>query len=398
MNNKNEVDIANFLYLNSIKYKYQDETFIIENNNKSSYISFKKVENEFDNIYLELKDIFGNNYIEKLIYELIKRRYPLELKSDEEIYNELKDSTINNYFNEFINKYLIPLLKHYDKEQNFLKTKLNNEQKIVLQDIYKYYKSCLKKNNLITTNDFIKELEQEINKYRYIITDNTEITTKSKKLIILEEYKKEQNFKDNIKLLYDYKNYLLEKNIIPIKNAYLNIESLNILTKNFKKEYLKEIENNIDHQNKEIDIYLYEEQKRLHINKNISKICLEIIKNIKKPLILVESKKEIDNLILKNYFTKYNKTSLIDTNKNIIPYEEINNLKNINNDIIIPFLINDSYHDDLLAIDTDDLLKLKIYNLLIKQNNNKLILLCPKSKEKLIKKLLKSLKNIKFYN
>ena len=45
-----------------------------------------------------------------LVYELIKRRCPLEKVSDEDIYNKLKETNIDNYFNEFISKYLIPII------------------------------------------------------------------------------------------------------------------------------------------------------------------------------------------------------------------------------------------------------------------------------------------------
>ena len=144
MNNKNEVDVANFLYLNSIPYEYKNKNFVIENNDKVSYISFDKKSDENDNIYLEMKDLFGNNYIEKLIYELIKRRYPLELMPDEEIYNILKNTTEKNYFNEFITNILIPAIDCYDEEKNFSNQNLNHSQLKVLKEVYDYYKLYLK--------------------------------------------------------------------------------------------------------------------------------------------------------------------------------------------------------------------------------------------------------------
>lgn len=398
MNSKKEVDIANFLYLNSINYKYENNSFIIENNDKVSYISFDKKDDEHDNIYLEMKDLFGNNYVEKLIYELIKRRYPLELISDEEIYNILKESTINNYFSEFINKYLIPLLDHYDKSKNFNNTNLNDLQKKLLIDIYNYYKTSLDDNNLMTDNNFKNLLENNLNKYKYLIIDgDINIEPETKILKIIPDYRENQLLKENIKLTYDYKKYLIDNSALPIKNAFNNLDELEQLTEKFQKEQLKEIEKSGEFLNKKINIYLYDDNNRLLINKSISKLCLEIIKTNKKSIIVVNNKKQIDNLILKNYFSKHSPIELIDTNNNIIEYKEIKNLKNKHNTIILPFLINDSYHDSPIIKNEFEDIKINIYTILNKCQNN-LIILCPKSKEETLKKNLKKIKNIKFNN
>ena len=391
MNNKNEVDVANFLYLNSIPYEYKNKNFVIENNDKVSYISFDKKSDENDNIYLEMKDLFGNNYIEKLIYELIKRRYPLELMPDEEIYNILKNTTEKNYFNEFITNILIPAIDCYDEEKNFSNQNLNHSQLKVLKEVYDYYKLYLKKHNLITKNDFKELVEKEINFYKYIIIiGNIDINTKGKQLKIIYDYEENLIIKENIKLLYDYKKYLFDNSSIPIKHVYASELELKELTKKFKQEKLQEIVKNEEIIKKEIEVYLYDDNQRLLINKNISKLCQEIINQNKKALIAIDNKKQIDNLILKNSFSKYEKNKLIDSNKNIVSYEEISNIKTITSTIIIPFLIKDKYHENIPFNDEEIEKFSTIYHVLSKCRD-KLIIICPKSKKQNLKKNLKNI-------
>lgn len=397
MNTKEEVDIANFLYLNSIDYKYEFGAFIIENNDKTSYISFEKKEDEHDNIYLEMKDLFGNNYVEKLIYELIKRRYPLELKSDDEIYNKLKESTINNYFNDFINKYLIPLLDYYDKYHELNNLKLSDKQTKIIIEIYEYYKNYLKENNFVTQSDYQTMLENHLDKYKYIIIDgNIDVNPKTKTLKIISDYQENPLFKDNIKLTYDYKKYLIDNSTLPIKNAFHNVDELEKLTEEFEEKCLSEIENADETLKKEINIYLYEDDNRLLINKNISKLCLKIINNNKKIIIGIDKKKQIDNLVLKNYFSKHSPNKLITSNNDIIEYEEISKLKPKYNTILLPFLMCDSSTNFSVIQNEIKDIKIKIYTILNKCQKE-LIILCPKTKEEILKKSFKNVKNIKIH-
>ena len=63
--------------------------------------------------------------------------------------------------------------------------------------------------------------------------------------------------------------------------------------------------------------------------------------------------------------------------------------------IILPFLIKDSYHEDTLLNNNINNTKIILYKTLSKCRSN-LIILCPISKKKDIKRMLKDIKNIKF--
>ena len=192
MENRESVDIANFLYLNCIDYEYNNNLFIIENNDIKTYISLKKISKDLDVIYLDTNTSVENNHLETLAYQLIKRRYPLEKRSDDTIFNRLKDTTLNSYFIEFINNYLIPLIDYYDKFNSFIDINLNDEQIEVLKNIYKYYQEYLNNNKLITDNTSRELLENNVNKYKYVIINgDIEINLNTNYLKIIDNYKEE---------------------------------------------------------------------------------------------------------------------------------------------------------------------------------------------------------------
>lgn len=405
-----EVDIANFLFLNCIPYtyNYNDSSFNIKLDEKENIIYFKNekellcIKNasvDFDiNLYSSYTE--KKTYLEVLAYELIKRRYPLELISEDNLYKKLKDTSISNYFSEFINKTLIPALDYYDENKSFDNTNLNKSTKEELEYIYKIYTKYLEKYNLIN-NTILESRMYECLKesnYKYLILiGDISISTDIPYLKIIPEYREIDLVKENIKLLYDYKKYLLEKQSLPIVNTYIDNNELTTLTNNFIKDNLCIINKNLEETNKEIEVYLYEDKNRLHIYKNISISCLSIIsKENKKILIGLTSIKDINILLNNKYFTKIDKNTISSNNKNKITCMEISKIDKNYDSILLPYLITDNYHENLLIKNNYYHIKLKLF-IALNKSRNKLILLCPKSRKKELSTILRNLKNIKIH-
>ena len=392
---KQEVDIANFLYLNSIDYTYDKEgsIFLLSNNIKIKYKKETLTENKnISNniIYLYSSYIENKTYLEVLAYELIKRRYPLELLNDEKIYNKLKNTNIDNYFSEFIYKYLIPIIKYYEDNNNLNNININKESTYEFLLLYKEYHNYLKEQNLITEKELLKEIEKEIHsqKYKYLfLIGDIQLNTNLKTFTITNNYQETELIKENIKLLIDYKKYLYDNQITPITHTYLNKNEVTQLTKKFLKDNLEIINKSLEQNTKEIIIYEYNDDNRLHIYKNISEACSNIINNCNNCLISLKNIKDANILIGNNNFTKLDKNTLLTNNKTKIKIEEILKIDKIYDTIILPYLIKDNYHDEIFITDYLYNIKVMIYVALNKCRHN-LVILCPSSQKQEITNLL----------
>ncbi len=230
---KEEVDIANFLYLNSIDYEYEKsinkniknnktykpDFYIYENelfnyiehfgvdelgNNSSftekelkHYLSTLKLKKEYHKKYFD-KDLFIISYSNKdrkkiinTLREEIKRRgYTFRKRYLNEVYETLKNTSEDIYFYDFINHLLIPFISYFkgsNKDKNDFKElyKQTHDDKLllklkVIEDFYDYYETKLKENNLIDFEDMINLAYKNINNikekdlgvnYKYIIID-----------------------------------------------------------------------------------------------------------------------------------------------------------------------------------------------------------------------------------
>ena len=230
---KEEVDIANFLYLNSINYEYEKnlnkniknnksykpDFYIYENelfnyiehfgvdelgNNNSftekelkHYLYTLKLKKEYHKKYFD-KDLFilsysnkdRNTIINKLREEIKKRGYTFRKKDLDEVYNTLKNTSEDIYFYDFINNLLIPFISYFkgsnrDKDDfRELYKQIHNDKLIlelkVIEEFYDYYETKLKESNLIDFEDMInlayknitniKEKDLGVN-YKYLIID-----------------------------------------------------------------------------------------------------------------------------------------------------------------------------------------------------------------------------------
>ena len=229
---KEEVDIANFLYLNNIDYQYEKSykkldnlkiykpDFYIEQNNNYNYIEHFGIDkiNETNNHYTKeeltnylknmklkekyhcdekIEDLFiityskvlgKKNYLSVLKDSLIKKGYVLSKKDNDLVYERLKDTSEDKYINNFVNRIVIPFISYF-KRSNYklddfknIKTDndLLNKQIKVISDIYLNYESKLREKNLIDFEDmvnisykvmpYVKEKNLGVD-YKYIIID-----------------------------------------------------------------------------------------------------------------------------------------------------------------------------------------------------------------------------------
>jgi DNA helicase-4 len=232
---KEEVDIANFLYINGIDYEYEKtydkcvgdnrsykpdfhisqldkhnyiEHFGIDlNNNKNSMFTESETRKYLNS--MKLKELFHNEpdnykkfivtyskyrdedtYITHLEKELLKFGYSLLPISSEKIYYRLRDTSEDTYFSQFIDRIVIPFIKMF-KGRNYnendliwLKEKAHNigikDQIDVIEEIYNNYQGELQKQHRIDFEDMINMAYSIIPKlkeanigvdYNYIIID-----------------------------------------------------------------------------------------------------------------------------------------------------------------------------------------------------------------------------------
>ena len=229
---KEEVDIANFLYLNNIDYQYEKgykkldnlkiykPDFYIEQNNNYNYIEHFGIDkiNETNNHYTKeeltnylknmklkenyhkkekIEDLFiityskvlgKKNYLSVLKDSLIKKGYVLSKKDNDLVYERLKDTSEDKYINNFVNRIVIPFISYFKRSnyklEEFMKIKTDNDllnkQIKVISDIYLNYESKLREKNLIDFEDmvnisykvmpYVKEKNLGVD-YKYIIID-----------------------------------------------------------------------------------------------------------------------------------------------------------------------------------------------------------------------------------
>lgn len=404
MKKKEEVDIANFLYLNSIPYYYQDDTstFFVcldEKRNKIQFFS-KKASLEINNtlvdetIYLYSSYTDKKSFLEVLAYELIKRRYPLELVNEDILYNQLKDTSIYNYFSEFIRNYLIPTIDYYEKYGSLENTRLNMEQKEVIMDLYLMYDNEIEKNHYVREQDLIFRIQTDVleKNYHYLfILGDIPFDLKIPTMTVVTENQEVQLLEKNIKLLYDYKKYLYENQKIPIAHVLIDHQELSTLTTTFLRKNLDIINKVLEDNQKEILVQYYNDFNRLHVYQNISICCDNLLKNNNKNILLgFTNLGDMKLLISSGLFSKFDKNTLFIQSREKIPCEEILKISKLYDMIMIPYLIKDSYHDDFLRMDYDYHIKVMLY-IALSKCRKKLILLCPESKKYELRDILKSL-------
>ena len=396
---KEEVDIANFLYLNSIHYRYdnQNRCFHIDNGDNFDIIRYMS-ENDIiditDDIVLYSKYRDNSKPLEHLVYELIKRRYPMEKLSEEILYNRLKDTCEDGYFSKLLSNTIIPILDNYE---DFNKNNVDLDKKMVIRDIYTYYKNYLDNNKLIDRNDMINIIKNRLNddeNYVVLLEGSDKILTKykfdnifDKCMIINYDYIEDSFVSNNIKNIYDYKKYLKTQKKIPINNVYINYLEIENITKEFIRINNDSIDKSFD--NSKILIYYYDDNKRLMIHKNKGTTMREIMNDIKENiLVLGTSLKNRDIIFDSQYFSINSKNEIVSKENNKVKidyYLFSDKINKIYDYIILDNIMKDKYMDTDTINDLEK--RKKIYSYMMKCRN-KIIIICPTSKKENMNNLL----------
>lgn len=171
---KEEVDIANYLYLHNIRYKIinKDRNYFKINNLVFYYSN--SIEEDTDDKYFKLYKKYKSGNLLSHLKKLLKQNNIEEIVMDKNILrNKLKNDSANIYYKEFIDKIVSPYIDS------------NNKDNKLLNNFKKNYLTHLKDNNLIDEYILINKISKnkEYNT-KYLIMDNNYINTDSIKLII----------------------------------------------------------------------------------------------------------------------------------------------------------------------------------------------------------------------
>ena len=285
LRSKEEVDIANFLYLHNINYTYELSYTEIVNNTKihpdffikqmelENYIEHFGVDQNLDNkMYdkkelasylntLKLKQTYinekdkskkfiityskyndGTTYLINLENQLKDRGYTLSQRTDEEVFKTLMDTDTEGYFSNFIYKILISFIstfkiynyhiedfyKLFDYADFELKKQL-----IVLKPIYMYYQKELEKKHYIDFDDMINL------SYEIIPTMKEKNLGVDYDYLIIDEYQDISNQRYNLtKLLAD----LFQAKIMAVGDDWQTIYSFSGANINLFKDFKEHVE------------------------------------------------------------------------------------------------------------------------------------------------------------
>ncbi len=234
---KIEVSIANFLYVNNIKYVYNNSFYLTDYN---VYISYKNNIKSKNNIIINTKYL----NIQSLINELLSYKVKINPVSNKELLKILKN---NGFYIEMssIFETLINLIKNNNQNiKNVKKLKLNHNDKVLLsllEPIYLRYNEYLKINNLIDFNDMINlstnciKENLFIHNYKYVIVDeyqdishgrfNLLMSLRNQKFYKLfcvgDDWQSIYRFSgSDISLITNYEKYVGSSYITRIENTY----------------------------------------------------------------------------------------------------------------------------------------------------------------------------------
>ncbi len=397
MSNETEVNIANFLYLNNINYIYikENHLFSLKEGLQIHYINQEKddllnISPKEKDIYLYQKYKSEKKTLEVLTYELIKRRYPMEKKEEEEIYNTLKKTTMDSYITEFISKTLIPLTE----DSNIIE-KYNSNQKQELTKILTYYQKSLIKNNYIEEKTLNQRTEKELENTYPIFLNITNIIPKKNYLIIVENNYQNTILNSQLKLKLEYKNYLKQKKWFIFPDTYLSFEELTQLTEQFLQENITSLNQIICNQKAKIKVFFYQDNDYFKEKESLALTINNLLNKLDKNNVeIILSKKEEISELIKNSIFKYQSTTTISNNKEHYNCSTIEQSKKKYQNIILPFFINNTFNELQTKKEIYEK-KLFLATCIINTKEN-IFILSPISKEQQTKSFLKNFKNITY--
>lgn len=392
-----EVDIANFLYLNGISYHYTPEThlFLLENGLQCFYLNqevndFTLSTNQKDSISLYQKYQSGKKTLEVLTYELIKRRYPMEKQDEKKIYHTLKMTTMDSYVTEFISKVLIPLTQNPKEMKNY-----SQQQKEELEKILMAYQKEKEKSHYVEEFTLNQRTEEAL-KYTYPILFNiTNILPPKNYLIIIEDNPYNTILTHQLKLNLAYKSYLQQKKWLLYPDTYLSFEELNHITEQFLKENIDTLNELLLQQKCQIKVIFFSDTYRFKEKEMLALTLNDILHQLDKNTVAITltKKEEISDLTKNSVFYQQNKNK-ISNGKNQYPCLEIEQLKKKYSNVIFPIFFNSTFFNTCGKKEFQE--KKFLLASAIMNTRENLFLLSPLSLEKEVKKYLESFKNISY--
>ncbi len=171
---KEEVDIANYLYLHNIRYKIINKDKIYFKINDLVFYYSNSIEDDTDDKYFKLFKKYKSGTLLTHLKKLLSNNNIEEIVIDKNILkNKLKNDSKDIYYKEFIDRIVIPYIDSDNKDNK------------LLNNIKKYYLNYLEDNKYIDEYLLINKVSKD-KKYntKYLIMDNNYIDTESIKLII----------------------------------------------------------------------------------------------------------------------------------------------------------------------------------------------------------------------
>ena len=353
-----------------IKFGYKD---IIDNSqkilNKSSSLDFL---NEYSNVNQESEKIKKNLIMQMVLFTNMKNEMETLKKDNDDLIKQINIFKKEKILNDKINKEIINENNKKLNEINYLKNKIKKYKDISKKNdnIKNEFKNLIKKNEkLIKNNDKIitenKQLKEELIKLKLMKKD----------FFTLNEKEKNENCDNDKKDLINKLNHILKEN----KSLNEIIEKKNI--------YIKDLENNINNQKKDINNYL--EKIKLLKDKLNSKT------NSRNKINKIQTNEDTNNNYINTEITnEINKTNkllflnLYDINNSVKNSNKKNNINininqndaNINNNYKNNYSQNIDYYNNKLFEKNNIIEKLKSENFNLIQQNE--------SKDKQIKQLL----------
>ena len=381
---REEVDVGNFLYLNSIDYEYDKDKrgFLISSNSYRNMISFLDVESsdEYETISLDKKD----KYLEVLVYELLKRQYGMEKRSDDEVYQMLRDTTASSYFSEFIREILIPSIYYYRENSNLDGTNFSKDQRDVLDDFYHYYLEYLKKNSCVDDLMIKMRVQERLDTscYEYfVVLGECPFEFKKNYFIVMKDYPELSFIRENIRIMYDYKAYLDDRKCLSVPHAFCSREELSFLSGEFIKENLDYLNKKIEENKKSVCLSFYEEENRLKSSVHLCAKVSSIVECEKDNSIafFLKNKNDVKSMLSGHYFEKKGQ-ELLQNEYGIFDCFSISSIQKKYDIIILPTLVRDSYHQSYFDKDEVYGVKIGLFKILSKCRQ-RVYLLIPNSKK-----------------
>lgn len=384
-----EVDLANFFYLNEVPYQYchENHTFVLDRGIRvilGSHEERREEDSFSPDIYLRLDLEKRKKWLEVVTCRLINLRYPLSKRSDEEIYRKLRETTEDSYFVEFITKILIPLTEN---SWDGGRLGLTKDQEKVLEKIRMAYQEYLQKNHLVEESVLRgRVLTTLFASYFPCFYHVSDLSYRHFYFSILEKDTEDVLFQNEIKVFFDYKNYLLSHQWLLFRDAYLSCRELSCLRNAFLRENVDLINEKIRTFDRKISVFFYEEGSSLSTSFHLTNLMREILLENGEDDVLIGLSRgeEVDYFRRNSVFSVGGNHRVCCEGKSYF-YGELFSIKKNYSVILLPFLFSSLYGELRMDFYSKKLLLL----MALMRCRRSVFVLCPRSCKREVERLLR---------